>query len=183
MYVCRELRQCRADQRARQHVARVVHARVDARVADQGGERPQRDGGRRRDVADARSEREGCGGVPGGERARARHPHVAREWDLARQTVRASPPRERLDRDVDHGRGDPQRRQPLDGRTAAGPSPGKREQRGADKREARVVGDAREAAHPDVERRAGGAGNGRVDREIEALGVLDPARAFQLPGH
>ena len=83
-HVRRELRERGADQGAGEHVAGVVHAGVDARVGDQRGERAQRDGGRRRHVADAGREREGGGGVPGGKRARARHPHVARERDVAR---------------------------------------------------------------------------------------------------
>ena len=97
-----------------------MHAGMDARVGDQCGKRVQRYGGRRRHVADAGRERKGRCRVPRGKRARARHPHVAREWDVARQTVGASPPCERLDREVDHGRGDPERREPLGGRAAAG---------------------------------------------------------------
>ena len=175
-YVCRELRQRGADQGAGQHVAGVVHAGMDARVSDQRGERAQRYGGRRRHVADAGRERERSGGVPGRKRARARHPHMARERDVPRQTVGASPPCEWFDGDVDHGRRDPERSQPLGRRAAAGSSPGEREQRGGRHGEARVVGGAREAAHRDVERRRRGAGNGGVDREIQALGVLDPTR-------
>ena len=49
----RERRQRGADHRAHQHIARAVHAEVDARVGDEGGENPHRRGGRRRDVADA----------------------------------------------------------------------------------------------------------------------------------
>ena len=63
--VCRQLRQCGAGQGAGQHVSGVVHAGVDARVGHQRGERVQRDGGRRRRVADAGREREGGGGEKG----------------------------------------------------------------------------------------------------------------------
>ena len=136
-YVCRELRQCGADQGAGQHVGGVVHAGVDARVGDQPGERAQRDGGRRRHVPDAGREREGAGGVPGWKRARARHPHVACERDVARQTVGASPPRERLGGDIDHRRGDPERGEPLDGRAAAGPSSAESRAAAAERKERR----------------------------------------------
>ena len=40
-----------------------------------------------------------------------------------------------------------------------------------------MVGGTREAAHRDVQRWRGGAGDGGVDREIHALGVLDPGRS------
>ena len=116
--VCRELCQCGADQGAGEHVGGVVHAGMYARVSDQRGERAQRDGGRRRHLADAGRKRERGGGVPGRERARERHPHVAHERDVARQAVRASPPRKRLDGDVGHGRGDSQRSEAV-GRSAA----------------------------------------------------------------
>ena len=111
--VVRELCQCGAEQGAGKHVAGVVHAGVDARVGDQRGERVQRGGGRRRHVADAGREREGGGGVPRRERARARHPRVPRERDVARQAVGAAPPCERLDGDVGHGRGDGERGEAL----------------------------------------------------------------------
>ena len=147
---------------------------MDARVGDERGERAQRDGGRRRHVADAGREREGGGGVPRRERARARHLHVARERDVAREPVGAPPACERLDRDVDHGRGD-RRAKRAPGRPRGGRSPaGEREQRRGGHRQSRVVGRAREAAHRDVERRGRRAGDGGVDREVEALGVLDP---------
>ena len=68
----------------------------------------------------------------------------------------------------------PSEASPVGGRAAAGPLPREREQRGGGHGEARVVGGAREAAHRDVERRGRRAGDGGVDREIEALGVLDP---------
>ena len=38
-----------------------------------------------------------------------------------------------------------------------------------------MIGGAREAAHRDIERRGRGAGNGRVDSEIDSFGVLDRA--------
>ena len=61
---------------------------------------------------------------------------------------------------------------PRGGRSA----PGEREQRGGGQGEARVVGGAREAAHRAIERRGRRAGDRRVEREVDALGVLDPTR-------
>ena len=121
--VCGELRQRGADQATGEHVAGVVHPGVDARVGDQRREGAQRDGGRRRHLADAGRERERGGGMPGRERARVRHPHVARDWDLARQTVGAAPPCERFDGGVDHGRGDRDRGESVGGRAPAGLPP------------------------------------------------------------
>ena len=178
----RELRERRADQGAGQHVARVVHAGVDARIADQRRERAQRDGGRRRHVADAGRERERAGGVPGGERARDRHPHVARERHVAREPVGTPPPSERLDRQVDHGRGDRERGEPHARRPGGRPPAGEREQRRGGQREARVVGGARQPAHRAIERRRRRAGDRGVDREIDALGVLEPAQPAPRSG-
>ena len=94
--VCRELRKCGADQRAGQRVGGVVHPGVDPRVGDERSERMLRDGGRRRHSADAGRKGERGGGVPGGKRARAWHPHVARERYVAREPVGSSPAGERL---------------------------------------------------------------------------------------
>ena len=67
-HVSGELCQCGADQAADEHVGGAVHPGMDAGVGDRRGERTQRDGGRRRHLADAG--REGDGGVPRRERAR-----------------------------------------------------------------------------------------------------------------
>ena len=64
----------------------------------------------------------------------------------------------------------------LGGGAAAGPSPGECEQRGGGQRQARVVGGVREPAHRAVERRRRRPGDRGVEREVDALGVLDPAR-------
>ena len=66
-----DLRDRGADQRAGDHVGRVVDARVHARVRDGRGERAQRDRGRRQRAADAGRERERGGRVPGRERGRS----------------------------------------------------------------------------------------------------------------
>ena len=159
--VCRELSQRGAHHRAGQHVGRVVHAvwtreyATSAASAAAAGTRGRARSRTRRRRRSGRRETSASSASARGARAGPRLPDVG------------APPCERLDGGVDHGR-----------LTPSDASPGRRGGRSPEgsEREARVVGGAREAAHRDVERRGRCAGDGGVDREIEALGVLDPAR-------
>ena len=165
-----------AQERSCHDVAGIVHARVYAGVRHQGRERPQGRSRRGGDVSDSGRERKRRGRVPGRKRAGDRHADLAGEGNLLRDPVGAPATAERLGNQVRDGRRDRNRREPDHGRPAA-VAPARHCQHGSrGERQARIVGGTREPAHGAVDRRRGRAGDRRVDRDVEALGLVEPAR-------
>lgn len=171
----RDLAQHGAHERSGDHVARVVDAGVDARVRDQHRERAQRDCDHRHYLTHPCRESERSRGVSGRERRRGRHPHMPGQRDALGRSIRASAPAERLDRQVDNGRRHGDTGQPRCGCATAPPSAGEGEQRGRGDREPRVIGRTGKRAHDTVERGRRRAGDRRIERDIYALCVLQPA--------
>jgi hypothetical protein len=90
-----------------------VHADVDARVGDGGGEQPDRHRQLRKVPADGIGERERRRGVAGRERAGFGHPDLAGAVRRRVGAVRAPPPGQGLDAEVDRRRGDADREHAL----------------------------------------------------------------------
>ncbi len=171
----RDLREHRAQKRSADDVARVVDAGMDARVRNQRREGAQRDCAHRHHLTHPCRESERCRGVSGRERRRGRHPHMTGQRDALGRTIRAPAPAERLDRKVDNSRRHADTGQPRCGCATAPPSTGEGKQRGRGDREPRVVGRSGKPAHGTVERGGGRAGDRRIERDIHALCVLQPA--------
>ena len=165
-----------AHERAGDDVAGVVDAGVYARVGNQGGESAQGDRRRREHVTDAGREREGSGGVPGGERGRRRHAHLAGEGNLFCRAVGAPAVAEWLDGEIDDAGRDRDRGEAVRGGASSSAAPGRGEDRGRGDRQAGVVGGVGEPGHGAVE----GGGRGLRDRRVE--GDVDPLGVLQPPG-
>ena len=180
--VRRELREHGADQRAGDDVAGVVDPGVHARVGDERREPVQRDRRRRRARGRRRS------------RTRTRRRSARRETTSRTASARGGRPAparprgrggaaaERLQAEVDDGRrhadrgeADRRRRAARDGRRR-GQHGGRRQ------RQAGVVGGVREPRHRAVERGRRRLRDRRVEGDVDALGVFQPAACRRAPG-
>ena len=90
----------RPQHRSSEHIARVVHAGVDARVADHGRQHVERQRSERHHPPDPRRERDRSRRVSGGERVRMGHRDLPLGRHLRRRTVRSRAAADELDDDV-----------------------------------------------------------------------------------
>ena len=112
-----ELRNRGAEQRAGEHIRRVVHPGVNAGVGDEGSKRSNRNRFDGELAADSGRERERGGRMTGRKGAALRHARPTGREHLAR--VRTTATRERLDQEIRGSRGDRDGRSASDGGPAA----------------------------------------------------------------
>jgi hypothetical protein len=171
----RELGKGGAHERARDHIAWVMHAGVHARVGHCCSKRPQWDGGRRHHGAHAGRKRKCRRGMSRGKRCRDGHSHVAIERHLLGRSIWPTTMAERLDRDVDNGRGSRNRSEPQGGRATSSRPAHQRERRRGGDRQPRIVGGIGESTHEPVKRRSWSTGDCRIERGVDTLDLSHPA--------
>jgi hypothetical protein len=131
------LRERGAEQCSGDGVGRIVHSCVDARVANDGSQGPDRDRIMGQDTADPGGERKGRRRVAGGERGAARHRGLAGNGYVA--LIRSPAATERLDHEIGDNRRRGDRREPRDRGAPAPSTTGRGENRRGAEPQPRVV--------------------------------------------
>src|SRR5215218_9462587 len=160
-------RGCGSEDGAEHHIARIVHAGVDARVGHPSRKQPDRQAQPRQVPADGVGERERRRGMPGGKRGRSRHRYLAGRELPEFGAVRTPPPGKGLHAEVDGRRGHADRDHALQRRPTPPPAADQRDGGGDAQPQARGVGGVRQPADGPVQLRGGGAGHRLLHRPVD----------------